>query len=585
MGTTGGELKDIQNEFVRESCNVCSDTFAESQAYDGSLWCLHARHDSNYQQAEAGFYYAIDVVASAGKTAQVQGLLQMCPAGTYSSGIGYRVRCTPCPLSETNKTQTSYVGSTSAADCFTEKSYANPDQTFCQGQASDARQSRLTQLTIAECKQFAREFPEYGLTYSAMPACSDTETRCKDLVSDVGCGNAYPKVQGDSQEIMVSVDDVCKVSCKKCFNGVDMADPASLLMIPTGCVVDESTKIVRFYEPQVLPTIESPVTTGTYNGHQFRLACKAHICEENVTSSAAFFISRGDSTRDPTTLVFSEPTCKPTDNWWDNAASEEGSANKVFLPVTFFVTALAAFSAYMWLITVQSIPFGKLPRAAHIWVWFHIALRLFDMITDFGVYSISLKGKQFIHIYGESEAAAMQKACLAFAILGLLVTPLDMWASSKRIGGTKRSRSIAMLATIGIAILEDIPQLILTSTYMNAFVRFQNQDEAVDSELLTGIDTFSIMSLVASVGNIVYNGWLVGTAAANGITPCFTSFDSEVEKSLITRLQTKMTTKDVPSPSAGKSNNIHANPMYTFMDTDAAGAPTNFYPGRAFHEL
>ena len=103
-------------------------------------------------------------------------------------------------------------------------------------------------------------------------------------------------------------------------------------------------------------------------------------------------------------------------------------------------------------------------------------------------------------MYGDGDIDAtivkqMQHACLAFCILGLLLTPFDILGT---LGRTDGHHSFGMIASVFVLGLEDIPQLVLNFKYIGIMAAAGYNP-----------DPISIMSLVASIGNIAYNVFLL----------------------------------------------------------------------------
>ena len=229
-------------------------------------------------------------------------------------------------------------------------------------------------------------------------------------------------------------------------------------------------------------------------GVEFTPACKAHICEGNATTSdAVLSVSKGDASRDDN-LAYTIPECRLSfRGMTEQMKAARDLNNKTFIPIAIVLSIICMFIAAM--ITKDDLQMK--------WIFFGVGLRTFDMQTDWGFYSISLEdqGFQEFAIYGDETASdydptelltadelvTMRRTCLAFCIIGTLLTPFDILGNLFRTDG---SHSFAMLISILILAFEDIPQLHLNVKYIG---------------IMGAGDTISVLSLIASITNIVYN--------------------------------------------------------------------------------
>jgi hypothetical protein len=237
-----------------------------------------------------------------------------------------------------------------------------------------------------------------------------------------------------------------------------------------------------------------------YTGVPFVPACKAHICDHNVTSGVVRYVSRGDATRDGS-LQFAEPTCTANSQQVKDWATEERiTNNQQFIPAALALTGAAIAATYCLMGGDQ-----------HALAWLGVGLRVFDFMTDWATYAINIKGSLFAHAYGDqnndTEDANVQSviaASLAFCILGSLLTPLDVWGATKRAKDTDASGVYAII--IATLALEDVPQLILNIIFIRAVK--QNTELAVDA--------IAVLSLIASSVNIVWNLGVLRAARNKG---------------------------------------------------------------------
>lgn len=516
-GYDGGVVKQVDNIFVRDSCSVCNPPHQNVTTRSGSFWCLD--FDSEVRSCPAGRYFQITTNRSASNSSVadggvVDGACAPCESGSYAVGPGKRLECTACGfLPGSTKRQTSIVGSTSIDDCFVEKMYAEGGTSYCTGFGTDDRQSGLTELSRQECKQFAEEFRDEGLVYSDEPPCQDEAGKCSgenddnNYIRGIGCNNQFESIDTVTNvTTIIVVNDICPFTCGACkslSNSTSYVDAA-----PTGCVVvatETSATIVRYYSPNQTPTVDDPIVESMYTGEQFRPACKAHICELNTTTSdAVLYVSQGDASRDASTLEFAIPTCGPNVrqiNMW--LASETSASNQIFIPTAVGITAISMVGAYFYI--------GDVPHRFQF-VVFAVGLRLFDVVTDWGNYVVNIRGKLFAFAYGDQDpdtadanVQSMIWFTLAICILSTMLTPFDIWGASQRVtDGLQRSWLI-----IVVLLIEDVPQLGITINYMNQVYSAVISNDYYTANDYIKKDIIAIISLAASVGNLLYSIYLL----------------------------------------------------------------------------
>lgn len=391
--------------------------------------------------------------------------------------------------------------------------YAEGGTSYCTGFGTDDRQSGLTELSKQECKQFAEEFRDEGLVYSDEPPCQDEAGKCSgengdnNYVRGIGCNNQFESIDTITNvTTIIVVNDICPFTCGACkslSNSTSYVDAA-----PTGCVVvatETSATIVRYYSPTQTPTVDNPIVESMYTGEQFRPACKAHICELNTTTSdAVLFVSQGDASRDASTLEFAIPTCGPNVrqiNMW--LASETRANNQIFIPTAVGITAISMVGAYFYI--------GDVPHRFQF-VVFAVGLRLFDVVTDWGNYVVNIRGKLFAFAYGDQDpdtadanVQSMIRLTLAICILSTMLTPFDIWGASQRVtDGLQRSWLI-----IVVLLIEDVPQLGITINYMNQVYSAMISNDYYTANDYIKIDIIALISLAASVGNLLYSIYLL----------------------------------------------------------------------------
>ena len=387
--------------------------------------------------------------------------------------------------------------------------YAEGGTSYCTGFGTDDRQSGLTELSKQECKQFAEEFRDEGLVYSDEPPCQDEAGKCSgenddnNYIRGIGCNNQFESIDTITNvTTIIVVNDICPFTCGAC-KSLSYVDTA-----PTGCVVvatETSATIVRYYSPNQTPTVDDPIVESMYTGEQFRPACKAHICELNTTTSdAVLYVSQGDASRDASTLEFAIPTCGPNVrqiNMW--LASETSASNQIFIPTAVGITAISMVGAYFYI--------GDVPHRFQF-VVFAVGLRMFDVVTDWGNYVVNIRGKLFAFAYGDQDpdtvdanVQSMIRFTLAICILSTILTPFDIWGASQRVThGLQRSWLI-----IVVLLIEDVPQLGITINYMNQVYSAVISDDYFTANDYIKKDIIAIISLAASVGNLLYSIYLL----------------------------------------------------------------------------
>lgn len=508
-------MKQVDGIFVRDSCNVCNSPYETVTARSGEFWCLDMNKE--VQSCPAGQYFQITTDRSATNSSSttdsdaVDGSCTPCESGTYATGPGKRLECTSCGLLPgTTKQQTSIVGSTSVDDCFVEKLYADKGNVYCTGFGEDDRRSGLTALSVQECEAFAEEFKDEGLVYSDEPPCQDDTELCPDYLEQIGCNNQFESIDSvTGLKTDIDVNDICPVSCNVCralSNGTPYTDST-----PTGCVVvttETGDQIVRYYSPSEEPSLpDAPIIAAMYTGEPFQPACKAHICEANTTTSdAVLYVSQGDAVRgEGPSFEYAIPTCSPNlrliDSW---LASETKTNNQIFIPTAAGVTVVSMVGAYYCI--------GDGTEHRFRFVIFGVGLRLFDVVTDWGNHFVNIRGDLFAFAYGDQDPNTedanvnfMIRFTLILCIVSSVLTPFDIWGASQRM---TRHRQRAWII-VAVLLLEDVPQVGVAGTYIYYVYKAVISNGYYTATEYLKIDLIAIISLAASVGNILYNIFLL----------------------------------------------------------------------------
>lgn len=165
---------------------------------------------------------------------------------------------------------------------------------------------------------------------------------------------------------------------------------------------------------------------------------------------------------------------------------------KISLPITGVVFGGSGYYAYNHL-------GGKNNLTDTFWFALFVCFRVFDLMSDWGMYTISLASQH--------KGTPLRYACMVFSIIGSILLILDLKTFRGRAEhwfGVKAAQTSESLQRIGygmlaIVLLEDVPQLSITSVYLKEI-----------SDDGRTIDAIAIASLVVSVISIVGNVWFAG---------------------------------------------------------------------------
>lgn len=124
-----------------------------------------------------------------------------------------------------------------------------------------------------------------------------------------------------------------------------------------------------------------------------------------------------------------------------------------------------------------------------------VSFRVFDLMSDWGMYSVSLASQ---HV-----GKPLRHACMAFSLIGSILLILDLNTMKARaehwFGITDSSESLKTVgySMLAIVLLEDVPQFIITSIYLT--------DVAASGRV---VDPVAITSLVLSVISMIANAFI-----------------------------------------------------------------------------
>jgi hypothetical protein len=231
------------------------------------------------------------------------------------------------------------------------------------------------------------------------------------------------------------------------------------------------------------------------------------ICEQYTCSIEGTELTPLDENSNPLTELKSiQSRCSVSAASVNDALALEFKKNsEIFFPVAAAIVFLGILAAYVYLTrSVYEGPFRDLPIKAHVWVFFGFSLRLFDVMSDWAFLTVTLGSVAFEAAAG-SRANSIKTSCLVFAIIGSIVAPMDIWGSVQRLS-PKGSKDTAGWITVLITFVEDAPQLAINVLYIVIMDRFRDTDAGQNVD---PYDVISLVSLVASVGNILHNLWVL----------------------------------------------------------------------------
>jgi hypothetical protein len=214
--------------------------------------------------------------------------------------------------------------------------------------------------------------------------------------------------------------------------------------------------------------------------------------------------------------------CELTDKHIEILDDKAAFANKYFIYFAMPFAVLAMAIAYFCLkhkdkniVLYQKdadswIGYSLTPECK--WILFGVGMRFFDMETDWGFYFINVRNPGFKASYDrdgdDAESVVFsaryegfRNASLVVCIFGLILTPIDIWGNRQR---TKGRHSKAMSISAMVFLWEDAPQLLFNIKFMY---------------IKKALDNISILSLTASIFNIVYNIGLIVYELYDGETP------------------------------------------------------------------
>jgi hypothetical protein len=396
-----------------------------------------------------------------------------------------------------------------AASCKEAMQTSTPDANFIDvSECPDERNA-----SAAECAAALESYKKDG---------GDVEAFCKRGGPIVEAGDGG--VKGHPNYMCRDDDATCKGNGGTCWDPEVRAEQ----QFPFGCVLNKATKKVMYFS--------KADGERFYDGFDYEVICERYECPKDAD---------GDTQR-PLELtkqaVLDDPAAKPGCELSASAIEKNNEEdtkqnNNVFIPIATALTFVAMLGAYYYLsMGATSGPkliewdsdacLGFSFTAELKWILFGVGLRVFDLQTDWGFYAISLQGKGFAvtaaaHDDGTFNLKQLQHACLVFCILGLLMTPFDIWGNRQR---TLNKVGLAMSISTMILFLEDVPQLAFNIKFMQ----------------ISGVgDPIAILSLLASIGNIVYNVGLIISELCAGEKPALPEALASIGSSVDSQLARK----------------------------------------------
>lgn len=220
------------------------------------------------------------------------------------------------------------------------------------------------------------------------------------------------------------------------------------------------------------------------------------------------------------------------------------------IPPIAAISGASVFCGYVYLLNggdpKKATSFFKLSWRAHAWAVMSVGMKTFDLLTDIAFFFLSLRGEPFesqfmvakvvandignqtgnetsTNAVGrrftnegryDSNVVAIQLTAFASITLGTLFTFGDMYGTRQRLSNHVNA---ATKITIAVLTFEDVPQLIITVVYMltvskgasTASLNEIDPDASAVLDFLEGIDTISIVSLLASVASLMYSVYLL----------------------------------------------------------------------------
>lgn len=480
---------------------------------DGTCdWNRNLQGEPIVSECDAGYYYNPNP-ETPGNEAEDEDAIDVgvdncypCSPGHFATGTARRVQCDACPTVSVetddgalrDMLQTSEPASTSASDCFAKFQSAAADQQFCYGENVDAKPlSRIK--SSDDCSISATSL---GLTFAGefvlpYPGCmyDEEHQEARFYVGQSQYDQALSMASSNSDNNSGNNDDNNDDDGSNRRRRKERQQHQQRRRIPQQPREQDQQPQRRSHQKRrrklkLVPMKDTPL-------------CELYVCKDPKNEVTAL-------TSDPADAG-ATPSCKVSVAQIKEAyAAEQAESQSTFMPAAFSLSAAALVGSYVHQYRSASKAGLAFTISNHLGAWL-TSLRVFDMLTDFGFYFISLHGSEaFLEAYSdepvlnecgqpetnpyeEPKVAAFLYISVFCTALGLFMTPLDIWAMSQRsVGGGMGIVGVAVV--LSITLFEDTPQLALASIYINTM-------REVDIEP----DPVSILSLAASALSMLFN--------------------------------------------------------------------------------
>jgi len=479
---------------------MCDDCETTHLAFNPDSPSFECRALGTTVECNLGYYFDVS-----------KKVCDVCKEGSYADGVkpdGFtsdnklRTACRKCPdianVDEDGKVlymgQTSRVAATSVDDCFPKYQKANDGDSFCFGRG----------------------------TVGQLNASSEAAAEASKL--------ALVQLEEDGD------DSVLGAVCETALLGLGF-DYKGVIYPPRGCFLNTETNEGAYYVREKdygTPKLENAITATDDKlapiCERYKCESKAGIGDEDLEST---FLTENNSPDD-------ELQCRASASAVNAAVAEEKDTNsKLFFPPVIVLILALAFCGYVYFVKYhydKEKPFDELPKSVHYMIWWGFSLRSFDVATDWGFFAISLQSLAFQAACdaaaaadgSESAAKSMRSGCLAFAIIGTLLGPLDIWGAFQRM--INKEHAVAGWIVLLVSVMEDLPQLVFNAKYISIMYRYQQMMLAEGSTTtVQPFDAISMFSLAASVANLCFNiALMISTVAVRKYQLKVTMLEAEL---------------------------------------------------------
>lgn len=184
----------------------------------------------------------------------------------------------------------------------------------------------------------------------------------------------------------------------------------------------------------------------------------------------------------------------------------EGAIFKQFfgaaVPITAMVSLGSGYYAYNNL-------GGDTDLKNTVYFGLFVGLRVFDFMSDWGMYGISLAGQH--------KGTPLRRACLVFSIIGSIMLIVDMKTMRERadqwfgVAGAAEAATSIGYGMLAVVFLEDVPQMGITIAFL----------DDVGSTVGRSVDGIAVASLIFSIASMISNGFMAFKLLSSGGGPTF----------------------------------------------------------------